>query len=131
MVPRLRDIVRRCGALLALLALAVQLAAVALVLPAAASRAAAAQPWVAPICHADAGPHDAPHGPLHRPLLPCAACPFCQAVAQAGLLLGPAAAPVLAAPDIRGASLPALPPSDPSPAAPLAAPFPRGPPAPR
>ncbi len=108
------------GLLLALVALAVQLAAASIVLPDAAPAATVDRLVAASICHPGKTPQ-------HRPPPACAVCPLCQAVAQSGMLLAPPMV-ALAAP---AASVwrPALPP--PARAPPgrvLVSAYPRGPP---
>lgn len=91
----------RSGVLLALVALAVQLATASIVLPAAAPSVAMDRLVAASICHPG-------KAPAHRPSPACAVCPLCQAVAQAGVLL--ASSPIALAAPAVSVWRPALPP---------------------
>ncbi len=115
------------GLVLAVVALAIQLAA-ASVMPFAPLAASGVDRLVAAsICHA-ANPDDggAP-APRHAP--DCAVCPLCHAIAHAGALLA-APAVVVAAPLLLVARAFALPTSRAPPPATLSAPSARGPPLP-
>ena len=113
----------RLGRLLALLALAVQLAAASVVLPQAAGEAAALDRLVAAsICH---GTPTAPH--YHH--APAPVCPLLQAVAQAGALLA-ATPPLLAAPAVAVMRISLPPPARAPPPRAIVAAYPRGPPLP-
>jgi hypothetical protein len=116
---------RRPASLLALVALALQLAAASIVLPAAPA-AALDGLITASICHAGSA-HDEGKAPLHHPPPACDLCALCQAVAHAGTLL--AASDVVLTPPV----LPAMRAAPPLPAwAPpeyaVASTWPRGPP---
>ena len=115
----------RCaGRWLALLALAVQLAAASIVLPAAAQATASVDTLVAAsICRGAPAPDGAPQH--HRPA--CTICPLCQAVAQAGVLLNPPLF-ALAAPAVQSLRAALPPPARAPPARVLASFHPRGPP---
>ena len=78
------------GLLLAVVALVVQLAAGGLAMPRVVPTDFA-QALAASICHADAGGADQGDGssPHHTP--DCVVCPLCQAMAQAHVVLAPAA----------------------------------------
>jgi hypothetical protein len=116
---------RTAGLLLALLALAVQLGAASVVPWTGAGRLD--RLLAASICHADGATGPAPAQQHHAP--DCALCPFCQAIAHASVLLGPAALvfAALAAPPPRIA---APPPARAPPARLAAATSARGPPGP-
>lgn len=121
---RLTRPLRRSGSLLALLALAVQLAAFSVVLapdmPATGLDALVA----ASICHAGTTSDQAPQ-PQHPPT--CAVCPLCQAIALAGTLLAPPGF-VLVAPAMPAARASRPPPARAPPARAVASAYPRGPP---
>ena len=110
----------RPGLLLALIALAVQLATASIVLPIAAPADTVDRLVAASICH----PGKAPD---HRPPPACTICPLCQAIAHSGMLLAPPAF-ALAAPVAAGwrAALP--PPARAPPGRVLVSAYPRGPP---
>lgn len=111
----------RAGLLLALVALAVQMAAASIVLPLAAPAAMVERMVAASICHPA-------HEPANRPAPLQAVCPLSQAVAQAGMML--AAPAVIVAAPVAVAWRPALPPpARAPPAVSLASAYPRGPPA--
>ena len=117
-----------CLRWLAMLALAVQLAAVATV-PWQGMRLAALDQLVAvSICHADAAGPGQRHAPTHRHAPLCLLCPFCQAMTHAGPLLVPLA-PVLTPPAPALLRLAMPPPARAPPARPPGAAYPRGPPA--
>jgi hypothetical protein len=112
------------GMLLAIVALALQLAA------------ASVAPWApaggidrlvaGSICHA-AGAGDQGGAPARHHAPDCAICPLCQAIAHAGVLLGPGFA-ALPAPIVAAARLALLPPARAPPLRRVAAAAPRGPP---
>ncbi|HET9018049.1 MAG TPA: hypothetical protein VFN46_00585 [Acetobacteraceae bacterium] len=113
--------------LLALVALALQLAAASIVLPASTIQAASVDQRVAAsIC---AG-RPSPDGTRRHPHLPRhSLVPLCQAVSTAGALLTPAPPPFAAAAEPVIRPIP-LPPARAPPALPLAVAYPRGPPVP-
>jgi hypothetical protein len=115
---------RRLGLLLALLAVTVQLAA-ASVMPLRGTRTETLDRLVAAsICHGDAG---SGQGDTRHQLPDCAMCPFCQAIAHAGILLAPTVVALVApAVAILRAAMP--PPSRAPPARRAAAASARGPP---
>ncbi len=116
------------GLLLAVLALAMQLAA-ASVIPWTTPQAAGLDRLVAAsICHGDSGAADRGGTPPGHHAPACAVCPLCQAIAQAGVLLGSAAV-ALAAPPPAVSRAAAPPPARAPPARRVAAAAPRGPPA--
>lgn len=117
------------GRLLALLALAVQLAAASVVPLAAASAATPDALVAATICHSGGPAASGGQAPAHHSSHDCALCPLCQTLAQAGVVLGasPAALPL---PPVLASRAAALPPVRAPPARLTdAAPWPRGPPA--
>jgi Protein of unknown function (DUF2946) len=72
------------GLLLALVALAMQVAATS-VMPSAGLSVSVDRLVAASICHSDAADHGGTPAPHHAP--DCAVCPLCQAIAHAGALL--------------------------------------------
>ena len=115
------------GLLLAVVALAIQLAA-ASVMPFAPLAAAGVDRLVAAsICHTSAHDDGGTPAPRHAP--DCAVCPLCHAIAHAGALLA-APAVVAAAPLLLAARAFALPASRAPPRATVSAPSARGPPLP-
>jgi hypothetical protein len=123
----MRHLLRRVGTWMAAIAIAVQLAAAAVVLPLGAAQAAEIDSLAAAsICDGIAGDHRAP---VHRHAPDCALCPFCQALGQAGLLLAPPPVALIApVPPARRAALP--PPARAPPARIAVGAYPRGPPLP-
>ncbi len=85
------------GLLLALVALAMQLAAFGIV-PLSGAGIGVDRLLATSICHTDAGDHGNAPAPHHAP--DCAVCPLCQAIAHAGVILASPmavfASPVLA-----------------------------------
>ncbi len=125
----LRDVARLPGLLLVVVALAVQLAAASVVLPVGAARAEGFDRLLAAsICHDDAGAAGQGGTPAHHHAPDCALCPLCQAIAHAGVLLGP---PVFAWARlaVSVARIVVLPPARAPPARFALATFARGPPA--
>jgi hypothetical protein len=116
--------VRELGLLLALVALAIQLAAASVVPFAALSTASVDRLAAASICHDDQGHQPSPH---HAPA--CAVCPLCQAIAHAGALLA-SPGTVLVAPILAAFRAFALPPARAPPAVATFATSARGPPVP-
>lgn len=114
--------------LFAVVALAVQLAATSVVPWGAMQGAGIDRLLTASICHGDAAGADQGGAPAHHHTPACAACPLCQAIAQAGLLLGPAGF-VFAAPVAALLRITHLPPARAPPARRVAATSARGPPA--
>jgi len=114
------------GLLLALLALASQIAVGSLVLP--EDSAAAELDAVAILCQVTApGAPQQPGAPHHHHAPDCAICPFCAALALPGAILTPA--PLLPAPSLhRVAQIALPPPSRGPPSRPLRIALPRGPP---
>lgn len=114
------------GRLCALLALAVQLATASVVpFAAAATLDGIAN---APICHAGNAATDDGDAPAHRSHA-CVLCPLCQAVAQAGAILGPSLASVPQPLRVAVRVAPLPPARAPPVRAPYTATSPRGPPA--
>ena len=110
--------------LLALLALAMQLAAASVVLPGAIAEAASVEALAAAtICHGTPAAPDHRHHPVP------AVCPLLHTIAQAGALLA-GAPPLLAPPTVVIVPAAPPPPARAPPARSVAAPYPRGPPAP-
>lgn len=72
------------GLLLALVALAMQLAAFGIV-PLSGARAGLDRLLATSICHTEAADHGGAPAPHHAP--DCAVCPLCQAIAHAGAIL--------------------------------------------
>jgi hypothetical protein len=130
-MPRVRRrsdrLVRLPSLLLAILALAVQLAAASVVPWQTAPAAGLDRLVAASICHAD-GAADSGGAPARHHNPDCVACPLCQAIAHAGVLLGSAIA-AMAPPEPAASRLAALPPARAPPAQRVAAAFARGPPA--
>lgn len=116
------------GLLLAVVALAVQLAAASIVPWMAAPEAGLDGLVAASICHGAAGAADQGGAPSPQRSHDCAICPFCQAIAHAGVLLGPAPA-ALALPTPAASRVAALPPARAPPTPRIVAARPRGPPA--
>jgi hypothetical protein len=115
------------GLLLALVALAMQVAAASIV-PVAAPAAGLDRLLAASICHADGAATDQGHAPAPHHAPDCAVCPICQAIAHAGAIL---AAPMVAfvAPALVAVRVFALPPARAPPSIAASARFARGPPA--
>ncbi len=111
---------RHAGLLLAMVALAVQLATASIVLPLAAPADTVDRLVAASICH----PGEAPD---HQPPPACTICPLCQAIAQSGMLLAPPAF-ALAAPAAAGWHPPLPPPAGAPPDRVLVSAYARGPP---
>ncbi len=112
------------GLILAVVALAIQLAAASVIPFTALSVAGVERLAAASICHSDQGGQPSPH---HAP--DCAVCPLCHAIAHAGALLA-APAVAVAAPLLLAARAFALPTSRAPPRATLSAASARGPPLP-
>jgi hypothetical protein len=109
------------GLLLAIVALAMQLAAASIVPFRPAPVAGLDRLVAASICHTDTG-----GAPRHR-APDCVLCPLCQAIAHAGVPLHPGFA-ALPAPVAAAARLVSLPPARAPPLRRIAAAAPRGPP---
>jgi len=113
--------------LLAVVALAVQLAAASVVPWGVVPGAGIDRLVAASICHGDGVGADQGGTPANHHGPACAVCPLCQAVAHAGVLLGPAMF-VLAAPVAALSRMAHLPPARAPPARLAAATSARGPP---
>ncbi len=115
------------GLLLALVALALQMAAIAIV-PYASVAAGVDRLVAASICHSDSAAGDQGGAPAHHHMPDCAVCPLCQAIAHAGVAL---AAPWagFAAPVLLAVRPYAMPPPRAPPGRALTAASARGPPA--
>jgi hypothetical protein len=111
------------GLLLALVALAVQLAAVGVVPFAGAPAAGVDRLLAVSICHGDSGTPAGHHAPA------CTVCPICQAIAHAGVLLASPAFGFVA-PAMVAMRAFALPPARAPPGRPTTAASARGPPLP-
>jgi hypothetical protein len=113
------------GLLLALLALASQIAVASLVLP--EDSTAAELDAVAILCQTAAPGAPQPATPHHHHAPDCAICPFCAALALPGAILTPA--PALPTPSLhRVAQIALPPPARGPPSRPLRTALPRGPP---
>jgi hypothetical protein len=115
------------GVLLALVALAMQLAA-ASVVPFAPAAAGLDRLVAASICHGDGAAWDHGNAPAPHHAPDCAVCPVCQVVAHAGPILATPLA-VFAAPALFALRADSLPPSRAPPGAAISAHSARGPPA--
>jgi hypothetical protein len=115
------------GLLLAVVALAMQLAAGSLV-PRASISDSVDQLIASAICHADSDIPTPNNAPAQHHAPDCAVCPICQAMAQAPMLLSAPMA-VLLAPVLRMAASFILPPARAPPGRPATAASARGPPA--
>ena len=113
------------GLLLALVALAMQLAAFGIV-PFSGAGAGLDRLLATSICHTEAADHGNAPTPHHTP--ECAVCPLCQAIAHAGVILASPVAPFVA-PVLVVARAFALPPARAPPSLAASPATARGPPA--